>query len=290
VISAPQSILARVPMACVHDPEVAARLEMDDEKLLELAASIRANGLIQPIVLKPKTATDLELLTMRIDRGDSPVDLLGIQFEVIAGHRRTCAHRINNAREIEAKIVLDPTISPEAWKLHENLEREDLNAAEEAVYFDHLLKTIADNDTERLAEQLKKSREYVEGRLLLLRGDEAIFEAIRTRKITYSVGRELNGITSASYRLMYLDAALKGGCSTAQAKRWRLEANQLAEYNPEHAPSGAPESTGPGAGSSYSPECICCRRTENPYEMQLVHLHTYCRKAILEPLLDGGRG
>lgn len=290
MIAPPLSVLLRVPMACVHDPEVAARLEMDDDKLLELAASIRANGLIQPIVLKPKSPADLEAFsTLLRDKGELTVDA-GIQFEVIAGHRRTCAHRINSARDIEAKVVLDPDISPEAWKLHENLEREDLNAAEEAVYFDHLLKTIAANDTERLAGQLKKSREYVEGRLLLLRGDEAIFEAIRARRITYSVGRELNGINSPSYRLMYLDAALKGGCSTAQAKRWRLEANQLAEYNPEHQPGAAPSGSSDVITSSYAPECICCKRTENPYEMQLVHLHGYCRKAILDPLLDGARG
>lgn len=289
-IAIPQSITLRVPLALVDDPKVAMRTDMRDEDMEALMHSIRDNGLLQAIGVKPTDAAALEILKDRIARDEAPFRDGAIRVEVVYGHRRTIAHRFLEATDIEAKIFLDLDVQPEAFKVAENLDREDTNAASEARFLSDLLKTIANNDVEELCRIVRRSFEWVSARLNLFTGDERVFRAIEAGEISFSVGRELNRITSPHVLGLYLEQAKNTGCSTASARQWRIEANQTGHFvdaalaaQPAGGVDGAPI-------PSHAPVCICCGLTKDPYEMSLVYLHGYCKKAILDPLLGRVEG
>jgi ParB family chromosome partitioning protein len=255
--------LAIVPLALVDDPALPARETMDDEKFAELVASIRAHGIIQPLALKP----------------------VGARYEVIAGHRRRLASLAAELTHVPAIIVDGDAADAEAIKLHENTKREDLNAAEEALWFQQLLDKLAGGDTNTLATLLGESRQYVESRLLLLRHDEWVFDALKTRQINFAVAAELNRFTDLGARRSHLEAAMKGGATARLVREWRLAYERLVGVRKELDGSAGDHVGGveQPAGSVLS--CLFCASSADPYAMTLVYMHRHCLQ-ILERTLN----
>ncbi|VVD59329.1 ParB/RepB/Spo0J family partition protein [Pandoraea cepalis] len=122
------------------------RTRMDEGALQELAASIRAQGLMQPILVRP-------------------VD--GEKYEIIAGERRFRAARIAGLAEVPVLVRDVPDEAAAAMALIENIQREDLNPLEEAQGIQRLLGEF--NYThEQAAESLGRSRSAVSNLLRLL--------------------------------------------------------------------------------------------------------------------------
>jgi len=94
-----------------------ARIDFDKGGLVELAESIKATGLLQPIIVRP----------------------IGNRFQIIAGERRWRAHKLLGLSEIDA-IIRDSDNSM-AESLIENIQREDMSVFEEAAAFKRLLDT-----------------------------------------------------------------------------------------------------------------------------------------------------
>lgn len=289
-IAIPQSVTMRVPLVVIDDPAVAMRSEMRDDEMEALMDSIRANGLLQAIGLKPKSQTDFEILLDRIQRNDPPFVDGAIRLEVVYGHRRTVAHRFLEAADIEAKIYLGVDVKPEAFKVAENLDRENTNPVAEARFLAHLLKEIANNDVEELCRIVRRNFEWVSSRLLLLDGDDHILAALERDEISLGVARELNRITSPHLRRLYTDQAKNTGCTRDAARQWRIDANHQGPYVDPALDAVAASGIDEAPISTYRATCICCGRSDNMHEMSLVHLHGYCKKAILDPLLAGGNG
>lgn len=122
------------------------RTRMDEGALQELAASIRAQGLMQPILVRP---------------------VEGDRFEIIAGERRFRAARIAGLIEVPVLVRDVPDEAAAAMALIENIQREDLNPLEEAQGIQRLLNDFGYTH-EQAAESLGRSRSAVSNLLRLL--------------------------------------------------------------------------------------------------------------------------
>jgi len=144
-----RTVLTLVPIAAVTPNRDQPRKHFDDEKLAELAASIRVHGLLQPIVVR------------RVAEG----------FELLAGERRFRAAQLAGLDRMPA-LVRDVD-DPLEIALIENLQREDLSPLEEAEALSALIARHGYSH-KAVAELLGKSRPYVSNTLALLRLPAAV--------------------------------------------------------------------------------------------------------------------
>lgn len=241
-----------------------ARETFDEVKLNELVTSIRDIGLIEPLVVRPKNG----------------------RFEIVAGHRRWCAAAVAGLTPIPCLIRGEDGVSDAAIKIHENVMREDLNPGEMAVWFARALESDCGGDVDRLVEMVKRPREYVESRLLLLSGDPEILAAVKDNKLSFAVGRELNRVSDQGYRRSYLDAAIRGGASARMVRDWRIQAERLIKALPAEEP-GPDLSSSPPAKEMPGSSLICflCEDSDPIYELELLYVHTGCRKIFLDRII-----
>ena len=151
------------------------RKNFKNEELKELSSSIKNQGLIQPIIVKP---TD-----------DN-------QFQIIAGERRWRACQLNGMHEVDCVIKdLDETSVLEA-ALIENIQREDLNVIEEANAYKGLI-NIKSINNENLAKLIGKSSSHVSNILRLLELDPKIQKMVIDGDLTMGHARALIGVPDA---------------------------------------------------------------------------------------------
>ena len=151
------------------------RKNFKDEDLKELSSSIKNQGLIQPIIIKP------------IKDG---------QYQIIAGERRWRACQLNGMHEVECVIKnLDDTNVLEA-ALIENIQREDLNVIEEANAYKGLI-NIKGINNENLAKLIGKSPSHVSNILRLLELDKKIQQMVVNGDLSMGHARALIGVPDA---------------------------------------------------------------------------------------------
>ncbi len=151
------------------------RKNFKDEELKELSSSIKNQGLIQPIIVKP-TADN--------------------QFQIIAGERRWRACQLNGMHEVDCVIKdFDETSILEA-ALIENIQREDLNVIEEANAYKGLI-DIKGISNENLAKLIGKSSSHVSNILRLLELDKQIQEMVIQGGLSMGHARALIGVPDA---------------------------------------------------------------------------------------------
>jgi len=151
------------------------RKNFKDGELKELSASIKNQGLIQPIIVKPITNN---------------------QFQIIAGERRWRACQLNGMHEVDCVIKnLDDTNVLEA-ALIENIQREDLNVIEEANAYKGLI-DIKGVNNEKLAKLIGKSSSHVSNILRLLELDKKIQQMVINGDLSMGHARALIGVPDA---------------------------------------------------------------------------------------------
>jgi len=252
-----------IPIGLIDQPERAARMAMDEEKLAELIASVRKFGILQRILLFRK----------------------GDRYEVVAGHRRYLAAVRVNLAAVPADVYPSKETALEGIKHAENRFREDLSPAEEAVYFDEILQGEAGGDVDKVCEIVGESRSYVEDRLLLFSGCPVVFEALKDRKIKLGIAAELNKVTDERARRAMLHDAIVNGSTIAVVRGMVSQWKQSADLG--SAPLPAPgEASAPSAvpTSNYF-TCVCCNGTDNVHLMVPVNVHQHCKLAILDKLI-----
>ncbi|MEX0910212.1 MAG: ParB/RepB/Spo0J family partition protein, partial [Candidatus Paceibacterota bacterium] len=148
------------------------RQEFDDDKIKDLAESIRQYGVLQPLVV---TRKEME----RTDGG------LYTQYELIAGERRLRASKVAGIYQVPA--IIRTGEQTDKMKLEmaiiENLQREDLNPLDRAEAFMKLVKEFNLKHAE-VAKKVGKSREYVSISLRILALPQDILDALVARKIS----------------------------------------------------------------------------------------------------------
>ena len=164
------------------------RKDFDETALAELADSISQHGLIQPIVVKPT-----------IDG----------TYSIIAGERRWRACRMAGITEVPVIIKVADEQSLMEMALIENLQREDLNAVEEALGYRSLIDGYGLTQ-EEVAKRMGKSRSAVTNALRLLNLNEAELEALRRGTISAGHARALLSCEDGEMRGKMLTAAAEG--------------------------------------------------------------------------------
>ena len=159
----PKSAFQMLPLSRLHESSTNPRRVFDEAKLLELAASLKAQGLIQPIVARPNADG----------------------FEIVAGARRYRAAQLAELSEIPTRVVFLTDEQALEWQLIENSQRVDVHPYEEAQGFQRLLE-LPGYDVAALAEKTGKSESLVYARLALLQLIPEIAEAFQQERITAS--------------------------------------------------------------------------------------------------------
>lgn len=150
-----------LPLALIDPNPQQARQVFDEQALAELAASIAAHGVLEPILVRP----------------------VGDRYQVVAGERRTRAARLAGKTDIPAIIKEMDDQAAAFITATENLQREDLDLADEVRWLVHL-QALTGTSGRDLSELVHKGRSWVARRLRLAGADDMIFARIRRGELT----------------------------------------------------------------------------------------------------------
>ena len=210
--SSSSGVMLRLP-AIEPNPDQ-PRKAFDKEGLEALAASIKENGLIQPLVVRP------------IEDG---------RYRLIAGERRWRACRMAGLREAPAVILEADELRAAQLTLIENLQREDLNPLEEAKGFDTLISAFGLTQ-EDAAKRVGISRSALTNTLRLLSLDEYCRGLLEEGKISAGHARALLSLENEKLRRQAADACLERALSVRQLEALVKRLSALAEEErPESA-------------------------------------------------------
>ena len=150
----------------------------DEVKLEELSNSIRKNGIIQPIAVRPKKS----------DSG---------KYEIIAGERRWLAAQRAGLHEIPVTVLDLSDVESLEVAIVENIQRDDLNPIEEARGYKRLAEEF-NYDHESISKLMSKSRSHISNTLRLLSLPEDVISMLQEGTLTSGQARPLIGILNAS--------------------------------------------------------------------------------------------
>jgi len=176
----PDEELAKIPLDLLQRGKYQPRLDMRPESLQELADSIKAQGVIQPIVVRLV--------------GEATADQPR-RYEIIAGERRWRAAQLAGLHEIPAVIRRVADEAAVAMSLIENIQRENLNPLEEARALERLIKEFAMTHL-AAAAAVGRSRAAVSNLLRLLELADPVKELVEKRELEMGHARALLGLDS----------------------------------------------------------------------------------------------
>ena len=154
------------------------RQNFSEEKLEELSNSIRKNGIIQPIAVRPSKS----------DPG---------RFEIVAGERRWLAAQKAGLHEIPVRVLDLSDVESLEVAIVENIQRDDLNPIEEARGYKRLYEEF-DYDHESISKLMSKSRSHISNTLRLLTLPSDVIAMLEEGTLTSGQARPLIGISNAS--------------------------------------------------------------------------------------------
>lgn len=263
-LSAIRPQLREIPIGLIDEPALASRTQMDDAKMDDLVASIRSIGFVSVLV----------------------VVQVGGRYEVVAGHRRRIAAGRAGIVAVPCLVYPSKDDAVEAIQHAENKHREDLNPADESIWFAQLLEKHPEGGTDGVAARVGETRAYVEGRLALLSGCEMTFNALAAGRIGIGVAQELNRCSNPQYRAMLLDQAIRNGATKSIVSGWIAEWKQTIEPAMRDVDlSAAPPSNGTSTPYEFF-TCGACDLKTNPANMRPLQFHDYCIESQLKPALE----
>ena len=169
------------------------RKNFDEEKLNELADSIRTYGMISPIVVKKR----------------------GALYEIVAGERRWRAARIAGLKEIPVVIKEVDEKTSRELSIIENIQRDDLNAVEEARAYQSLIEEYGLTQ-EEVAARVAKNRSTITNSLRLLKLEPEILQLLQDGKITQGHARALLAVEDTELRKKIAEKCTKENLSVRE--------------------------------------------------------------------------
>lgn len=169
------------------------RKNFDEEKLKELADSIRTYGMISPIVVKKR----------------------GALYEIVAGERRWRAARIAGLKEIPVVIKEVDEKTSRELSIIENIQRDDLNAVEEARAYQSLIEEY-ELTQEEVAVRVAKNRSTITNSLRLLKLEPEILTLLQDGKITQGHARALLAVEDPELRKKIAEKCTKENLSVRE--------------------------------------------------------------------------
>lgn len=200
----------------IIEPVDPMRSEIDQQKINELSDSIKKQGLINPITVRPvHFAGDQSDCVFDLENSDCK-NLDHKKFEVVAGHRRFKACVVAGIFKIPAVVRNMTDYEVFSMRAHENLFRDDVDPVDEALY----IQKIVGEDESKIAEvadQLNRSVAWVEDRLNILTYPAYFLPQIKFGKIKLGVAKALAQIYDEVYCKMFFDNAIRDGMTVWQA-------------------------------------------------------------------------
>ena len=185
------------------------RKDFNEEALKELAESIKEHGVFQPIIVK------------KAIKG----------YEIIAGERRVKASKLAGLKEVPAIIRDFNDTQMMEIALLENLQRENLNAIEEAIAYKKLIETLSLTQ-DSLAKRLGKSRSHITNMLGILTLPESIQKDIIDKKISMGHARVLSKIESKEQQLELAKRIVEEGISVRKLEELEQQPT-IIKSNPQ---------------------------------------------------------
>ena len=173
------------------------RVEFDDEKLEELAESIRIHGVVQPLTVRRETSGKIEL---------------------IAGERRLRASKVAGLLEVPCYVRNASDQESLEIALIENIQREDLNALEVGRSYERLIEECSLTH-EELSQRLGKKRATISNYLRLLKLPPDVQNAISDQRISMGHARALAGLEDVLLQLDLLHEILSDNLSVREVER-----------------------------------------------------------------------
>jgi len=205
----PGSDLREIPVDLLTRGQYQPRVDMHEETLQELAESIRAQGVVQPIVVRPIADSG----------GTGTGAASGEQrYEIVAGERRWRAAQIAGLDKVPALVRDIPDEAAVAVALIENIQRENLNPVEEAHSLSQLVKQFGMTHLQA-AEAVGRSRAAVSNLLRLLDLPEPVRRLLAARELDMGHARALLGIGSAELMVEFAKRAASQGWSVRETEK-----------------------------------------------------------------------
>jgi ParB family transcriptional regulator, chromosome partitioning protein len=219
--------LAKLPLDVLQRGRYQPRIDMRPETLQELADSIKAQGVVQPIVVRPLEA---------------PAAGTSQRYEIIAGERRWRAAQMAGLAEIPAVIRRIPDEAAIAVALIENIQRENLNPLEEARALERLISEFTLTHQEA-AEAVGRSRAGVSNLLRLLELAPEVSERVERREIEMGHARALLPLSNRKQQVEIAALIAKKGLSVRETEALVRRLQQAPSAAPDAAPEADPNVT-----------------------------------------------
>ena len=194
--------LTEIPIEQIGPGPFQPRKQIDESQLKELAQSIKAQGVIQPIVVRERAIADSHT---------------GVRFEIIAGERRWRATQIAGLENIPAVIRTIADSEAVAVALIENIQRENLNPLEEANAFQRLIIEYEMSHQE-VANSVGRARASITNALRLLDLPSSVQELVNKKMLTMGHARALLSIEDRGMQLEVANLIVEKGLSVREAE------------------------------------------------------------------------
>lgn len=209
--------LRELPVDLIQRSRYQPRTDFNEEALQELADSIRAQGVIQPVVVRPLA--------------DQPN-----HYELIAGERRWRAAQLAGLHEVPAVIREVDDQAAMAMALIENIQRQALNPIEEAVALNRLIGEFGLTH-EQTAEAVGRSRAAVSNMLRLLNLEQEVKQLVEERELEMGHARALLALSGAA-QIRAARHVIDKGLSVRETERLvkkQSESSPAKTTSPSHA-------------------------------------------------------
>jgi ParB family chromosome partitioning protein len=197
----PQDGLRDIPVDLLQRGQYQPRVDMRQDTLEDLARSIKAQGVVQPIVVRPIAGKGSEQ-----------------RYEIVAGERRWRAAQLAGLDSVPAVVREIPDDSAIAMALIENIQRENLNPLEEARALDRLIREF-DLTHGEAAEAVGRSRASVSNLLRLQELSDKVKPLLEDRQLEMGHARALLGISNPAQQLEAARQVVKKGLSVRETER-----------------------------------------------------------------------
>jgi ParB family chromosome partitioning protein len=206
--------LQKIPVELLQRGEYQPRVDMRQDTLENLANSIKAQGIVQPIVARP-----LKKKNGKVQR-----------YEIVAGERRWRAAQLAGLTEVPAVVRDIDDDAAIATALVENIQRENLNPLEEARALDRLIREF-DLTHQEGAQAIGRSRSGVSNLLRLLELSDKVKPMVESRQLEMGHARALLSISSKTQQFDAARQVVKKGLSVRETEQLvrRVLANQAGK-------------------------------------------------------------
>ena len=171
--------ISKLPISNLLSNKFQPRKIFDEENLQDLTNSIKERGIIQPIIVRKSIDHDSK-------------------YEIIAGERRWLAAQKAGLHEVPVVITEADDLKSLEFAIVENVQRNDLNAIEEAQGYQRLIKEFS-YDQEKVAKFIGKSRSHIANFLRLLTLPPEVINLVESKKLTPGHAKILVGLVNANF-------------------------------------------------------------------------------------------